>query len=54
MIGAVGSPQDTQLDPDELYSFTRNLRRNVMKNPVDTTICAPSCAKIIAAARNKS
>src|SRR3977135_1928294 len=34
MIVAVGSPQDTRLDPDELYCFTRNLRRNVMTNPV--------------------
>src|SRR4030088_1995587 len=34
MIVAVGSPQDTWLDPDELYCFTRNLRRNAMTNPV--------------------
>src|SRR3979409_918416 len=34
MIVAVGSPQDTWLDPDEFYCFTRNLRRNVMTNPV--------------------
>src|SRR5882757_6643466 len=34
MIVAVGSPQDTWLDPDELHCFTLNLRRNVMKNPV--------------------
>src|SRR6202048_2445050 len=34
MIGDVGSPQDTWLDPDELYCFTLDLRRNVMKNPV--------------------
>jgi NAD(P)-dependent dehydrogenase (short-subunit alcohol dehydrogenase family) len=33
MIEAVGSPQDTRLDPDELC-FTRNLRRNVMENRV--------------------
>src|SRR5467141_1518127 len=34
MIVALGSPQDTWLDSDELYCFTGNLRRNVMKNPV--------------------
>src|SRR3984893_14938465 len=34
MIGDVGSPQDTWLDPDELYCFPRNLRRKVMKKPV--------------------